>query len=52
MNAENGGYVFGGGRDDDMDPNVIDLLTPDGISQADALSYSADESAVIPYLSL
>jgi GH15 family glucan-1,4-alpha-glucosidase len=52
VKAGAGGYVFGGGRDDTMDPNVIDLVTPDGISQSEALGYSATEQAVIPYLSL
>ncbi|WP_440988841.1 glucodextranase DOMON-like domain-containing protein [Haloarchaeobius baliensis] len=52
VQAEAGGYVFGGGRDDDADPNVIDLVTPEGVENADALSYTADEPAVVPYLSL
>ncbi|MCO8246284.1 MULTISPECIES: glucodextranase DOMON-like domain-containing protein [unclassified Haladaptatus] len=52
VNATAGGYTFGGGRDDSMNPNVIDLVTPDGVSQSDALAYSADELATIPYLSL
>lgn len=52
VKASAGNNVFGGGRDDTMDPNVIDLVTPDGISQSEALAYSATEQAVIPYLSL
>ncbi|MWG32903.1 glucodextranase DOMON-like domain-containing protein [Halomarina oriensis] len=50
VNAENGGYVFGGGRDDDANPNVVDLVTPEGVDQADALAYTATEQATIPYL--
>ncbi|RBI62579.1 glucoamylase [halophilic archaeon] len=45
-------YRFGGGRDDDADPNVIDLVTPEGVSQSEALSYSATERATIPYVPL
>ncbi|MFC7166028.1 glucodextranase DOMON-like domain-containing protein [Halospeciosus flavus] len=52
VKKEVGGWHFGGGRDDDMDPNVIDLVTPDGISNADALAYSAREQATVPYLSI
>lgn len=48
--AERGGYVFGGGRDDSMDPNVLDLITPDGTTQAEALAYSGDRRATIPLL--
>lgn len=50
--ADVGDYVFGGGRDDEMNPNVLDLVTPEGVSQAEALAYSASEQATIPYLSL
>ncbi|UPV76506.1 glycoside hydrolase family 15 protein (plasmid) [Halorussus limi] len=52
VKAEAGDYVFGGGRDDDANPNVIDLVTPDGTDQSEALDYSASERATIPYLSL
>ncbi|MFC4451499.1 glucodextranase DOMON-like domain-containing protein [Halorussus aquaticus] len=44
--------AVGGGRDDDANPNVVDLVTPDGVSQSEALSYPATEQATIPYLSL
>jgi carbohydrate-binding DOMON domain-containing protein len=50
--ATRGGYVFGGGRDDAMNPNVIDLVTPDGVAQSDVLAYAADERATIPFRSL
>ncbi len=52
VKANVGSYVFGGGRDDDADPNVIDLVTPDGVTNADALAYSASKEAVIPFISL
>ncbi|WP_321112678.1 glucodextranase DOMON-like domain-containing protein [Halorussus salinisoli] len=50
--AEAGDWVLGGGRDDDANPNVVDLVTPDGVSQSEALDYSATQRATIPYLSL
>ncbi|ESP87095.1 glucoamylase / glycosyl hydrolase [Candidatus Halobonum tyrrellensis G22] len=52
VNAANGGYVFGGGRDDDRNPNVIDLVVPDGTTQADTLSYDDDPRGTVPYLSV
>ena len=45
-------YAFGGGRDDDANPNVIGLVTPEGVDQSGALAYAADERATIPYPSL
>lgn len=44
-------YIFSGG-DEEMSPNVIDLLTPPGVSQREALDYSEDERATIPFRSL
>ncbi|MBV0925836.1 DUF3459 domain-containing protein [Halomicroarcula limicola] len=44
-------WRFGGGRDDRMDPNIIDMVAPEGTTQANALSYSANERAVLPFLS-
>lgn len=52
VDAERAEYAFGGGRDDDANPNVIDLVTPEGVDQSEALAYAADERATIPYLSL
>lgn len=40
---------FGGGRDDDRNPNVIDMVTPEGVDQSTALSFSATEQAEIPF---
>ncbi len=47
-------YVFGGAREGAADnaPRVIDLITPDGVSQADALDYGADTLATLPFTSL
>nr|WP_089696549.1 glucodextranase DOMON-like domain-containing protein [Halogranum gelatinilyticum] len=52
VQASNGAYVFGGGRDDSANPNVIDLATPEGVTNADALAYSAEQQATVPYLTL
>ncbi|MFC7156177.1 glucodextranase DOMON-like domain-containing protein [Halomarina halobia] len=52
VEAEAGDYAFGGGVDGDANPNVVDLVTPEGASQAEALSYSGEEEPVIPFLSL
>ncbi|WP_135305154.1 glycoside hydrolase family 97 catalytic domain-containing protein [Haloarcula amylovorans] len=41
-------FRFGGGRDDEMNPNIIDMITPDGVNQSDALAYSADRQARLP----
>ncbi len=49
--AEAGGYVFGGGENDDSNPNVLDLLTPEGVSQSAALAYD-DGPAEIPYVAV
>ena len=48
--AEQQEWTFGGGRDDEMNPNVIDMITPESVSQSEALSYTADEQARIPYV--
>ncbi|SFR63175.1 glycoside hydrolase family 97 catalytic domain-containing protein [Halogeometricum limi] len=47
-------YVFGGAKAGaaGRTPRVMDLVTPDGVSQSDALSYSADELATVPFVSL
>ncbi|MHA2294689.1 MAG: glucodextranase DOMON-like domain-containing protein [Candidatus Hodarchaeales archaeon] len=44
-------WKFGGGDDSEYDPNLVDLLTPEGMNQADVLnSYSIAEKkyAVLP----
>lgn len=47
-------WQFGGGSDGHEDPNIIDLFTPDGVTQAQALAWSPDplsEVFVSSYLS-
>jgi carbohydrate-binding DOMON domain-containing protein len=48
--------VFGGGAGsgtrDSTNPNVIDLITPEGVTQAQALAYDASSNAEIPYIQL
>ncbi|WP_276273413.1 alpha-amylase family glycosyl hydrolase [Haloarcula litorea] len=46
---EEGGVLDFGGRESESQPNVIDLLTPAGVSQAAALS-APDGRAEIPFL--
>ncbi|MDZ5811899.1 glycoside hydrolase family 97 catalytic domain-containing protein [Halorubrum sp. AD140] len=54
VQVEAGAFVFGGAREGAVDnaPQVIDLLTPEGTSQADALDYDADAPATLPFVSL
>ncbi|MCG1001962.1 MULTISPECIES: glucodextranase DOMON-like domain-containing protein [Halobacterium] len=51
IQASNSGYQFGGARNDNA-PNVVDLVTPDGVTNADALAYTDSEKATIPYVDL
>ncbi|KAA9399559.1 carbohydrate-binding protein [Haloarcula sp. CBA1130] len=48
------GYVFGGAKSGAVEnaPLIMDLTTPEGVSQADALAYSADSRATVPFVSL
>jgi len=48
------GYVFGGARAGAVDnaPRIMDMITPDGVSQSEALDYSADELATLPFVSI
>ncbi|SNZ15032.1 C-terminal binding-module, SLH-like, of glucodextranase [Natronoarchaeum philippinense] len=46
-----GEWSFGGAKNDNA-PVIIDLVTPEGTSQSDALSYSSDAKASVPYLSI
>jgi len=50
VEADAGQWTFGGGRDDDLNPNVLDLVTPSGLSRAEALAYANEELATIPFL--
>ncbi len=47
-------YVFGGAIPGAAEnaPRVMDLLTPAGVSRTEALAYSADERATLPFVSL
>jgi hypothetical protein len=49
-----GAYTFGGADPDAVEnaPSVIDLLTPEGVSQSTALAYSADSLAEVPFTPL
>ncbi|WP_303650784.1 glycoside hydrolase family 97 catalytic domain-containing protein [Halorubrum ezzemoulense] len=51
---EAGTFVFGGAREGAAGnaPRVVDLVTPDGVSQADALDYGPDSLASLPFTSL
>jgi len=47
--AEAQEYRLGGGRDDTSDPNIIDILVPEGAGQEEILSaYERGEEVVIP----
>lgn len=48
--TEDGGEYQFGGAENEYAPNVIDLVTPDGISNEEALAYSDGEYAEIPFL--
>jgi len=49
-----GGGVFGGAQDGAVGsaPRIMDLITPDGVTQQEALAYSAGELATIPFVEL
>ncbi|MGQ5517884.1 glycoside hydrolase family 97 catalytic domain-containing protein [Halococcus saccharolyticus] len=51
---QKGAYVFGGAKSGaaDVAPRIVDLITPDGVSQPAALSYSAGQRATLPFRSL
>lgn len=51
VESEAGQHKFGGAKNENA-PNVIDLIAPDGKSQSDALSYSSDSKASIPFLAV
>jgi len=54
VQVDAGGFVFGGAREGAAGnaPRVIDLVTPEGTSQADALDYGADSLASLPFTPL
>ncbi|KOX98286.1 glycoside hydrolase family 97 catalytic domain-containing protein [Halorubrum tropicale] len=49
-----GGFVFGGAKQGAAGnaPRVIDMITPEGVSQSDALAYDADTLASLPFTPL
>ncbi|MEF8882272.1 MAG: glucodextranase DOMON-like domain-containing protein [Halapricum sp.] len=48
--TEDGGeWEFGGGIGEN-DPGVIDMITPEGVSQSEALEYSSQQQAQLPYV--
>ncbi|WP_348533338.1 glycoside hydrolase family 97 catalytic domain-containing protein [Haloarcula marina] len=54
VNVDNGEYVFGGADANAQSnaPRVLDMLTPPGVSQSDALAYDAESKAQIPFTPL
>ncbi|RLM76581.1 glycoside hydrolase family 97 catalytic domain-containing protein [Halorubrum sp. Atlit-26R] len=54
VQVEAGGFVFGGAKEDAVGnaPRVIDMITPEGVSQADALAYDDDTLASLPFTPL
>ncbi|WP_049994119.1 glycoside hydrolase family 97 catalytic domain-containing protein [Halapricum salinum] len=48
VESEASTWRFGGAGSEDA-PNVIDLMTPDGTSNAEALAHTDDQPATIPY---
>jgi hypothetical protein len=54
VEVRNAGYVFGGAKEGAVDaaPRIMDLITPDGYAQSDALAYGADELATLPFVPL
>jgi carbohydrate-binding DOMON domain-containing protein len=52
VNATRGEWTFGGGTDGGDDPKVIDLVTPEGTTNAEALSYAPGDPATVPYVEL
>jgi hypothetical protein len=54
VQVDAGGFVFGGAKEGAAGnaPRVIDLITPEGVSQADALAYDADTLASLPFTPL
>lgn len=49
-----GGYVFGGATPGAVDnaPLIMDLITPEGVSQGEALAYDAESRATLPFVPL
>ncbi|WP_058365282.1 glucodextranase DOMON-like domain-containing protein [Haloparvum sedimenti] len=52
VNAEAGAHAFGGGREDDANPNVLDLLVDIDVDRESALDYAEDDPAEVGYVPL
>nr|WP_241983228.1 glycoside hydrolase family 97 catalytic domain-containing protein [Halorubrum sp. GN11GM_10-3_MGM] len=54
VQVDDSGFIFGGAKEGAAGnaPRVIDMITPEGVSQADALNYDADTLASLPFTSL
>ena len=54
VREQNAAYIFGGAKAGAVEqaPLVMDLVTPDGVSQADALAYTSSRLATLPFRSL
>jgi glycosidase len=50
VEAESGRWTFGGAREDELAPTVLDLMTPEGVDRERALAYSEEELATLPFL--
>lgn len=52
VKVQNDGYVFGGAKPGavDMAPRIMDVITPEGVTQSDALAYTADQLASLPFV--
>ncbi|GAA0668334.1 glucodextranase DOMON-like domain-containing protein [Natronoarchaeum mannanilyticum] len=51
VESEASQHKFGGAENENA-PNVIDLIAPGGTNQSDALAYSSDSKASIPFLAV
>ncbi|MFD1513375.1 glycoside hydrolase family 97 catalytic domain-containing protein [Halomarina rubra] len=54
VTVDGSGHRFGGAEEGAVDnaPLLLDVTTPEGVSQADALGYTAEERATLPFVSL
>ena len=52
VNAHASEWGFGGGRDDNSDPNIIDLVVPEGGAQEEALNFEKSSPVAIPWIPL
>jgi len=48
VNAHASGWSFGGGSDDNSDPNLIDLLVPQDRTQEEILDYQSRSPVILP----